>query len=145
MEDIGIGLHDLMKVVRRLKQHRAAEHPVIPSGMLGVLAEIDRLPTGCLARDLATRSGLDASTVSRAVSALVKEGLVRRRADEHDGRATRLLVTEAGQEALRDSMDWYGRVIAESLGSWSPAEIEAFSRSLERFTTSVEETLDRHG
>jgi DNA-binding MarR family transcriptional regulator len=42
----------------------------------------------------------DPSTVSRHVAELVEQGLVRRVADESDGRASRLLVTEAGHAAL---------------------------------------------
>src|SRR5215218_9982020 len=42
----------------------------------------------------------DPSTVSRHVGTLVEQGLVRRVADEADGRASRLLVTEAGHAAL---------------------------------------------
>src|SRR5215218_804680 len=42
----------------------------------------------------------DPSTVSRHVAALVEQGLVRRVADESDGRASRLHVTDAGHAAL---------------------------------------------
>jgi DNA-binding MarR family transcriptional regulator len=42
----------------------------------------------------------DPSTVSRHVAALVEQGLVQRVADEFDGRASRLLVTDAGRSAL---------------------------------------------
>ena len=65
---IGLRLHDLLKVIRRLKQTRSAARPAFPIGLLGLLAEIDRLPTGCRGRDLADHAGLDPSTVSRAVA-----------------------------------------------------------------------------
>jgi DNA-binding MarR family transcriptional regulator len=42
----------------------------------------------------------DPSTVSRHVAALVERGLVQRVADESDGRASRLHVTDAGHSAL---------------------------------------------
>ena len=42
----------------------------------------------------------DPSTVSRHVALLVERGLVRRVADESDGRASRLVVTDAGRAAL---------------------------------------------
>ena len=42
----------------------------------------------------------DPSTVSRHVAALVEQGLVRRVADESDGRVSRLHVTDAGTAAL---------------------------------------------
>src|SRR5215213_984808 len=40
----------------------------------------------------------DPSTVSRHVALLVDRGLVLRAADESDGRASRLVLTEAGRE-----------------------------------------------
>ncbi|WP_347058178.1 MarR family transcriptional regulator [Blastococcus sp. HT6-30] len=42
----------------------------------------------------------DPSTISRHVAVLVERGLVRRVADESDGRASRLVVTDAGRAAL---------------------------------------------
>ena len=42
----------------------------------------------------------DPSTVSRHVASLVDQGLGRREADETDGRASRLVVTDAGHAAL---------------------------------------------
>ncbi|MGY1721574.1 MarR family winged helix-turn-helix transcriptional regulator [Blastococcus sp. SYSU DS0533] len=42
----------------------------------------------------------DPSTVSRHVAGLVEQGLVRRVADESDGRASRLVVTDAGRAAV---------------------------------------------
>src|SRR3954468_4566417 len=44
----------------------------------------------------------DPSTVSRHVATLVDQGLVRRVADESDGRASRLVITDAGHSALQD-------------------------------------------
>ena len=42
----------------------------------------------------------DPSTVSRHVTQLVERGLVRRVADESDGRASRLVLTDAGSAAI---------------------------------------------
>src|SRR3954453_6750588 len=44
----------------------------------------------------------DPSTVSRHVATLVEQGLVRRVADESDGRASRLEITDPGMQALQD-------------------------------------------
>src|ERR687889_732174 len=43
----------------------------------------------------------DPSTVSRHVAVLIEHGVVQRVADETDGRASRLVVTDAGWTALR--------------------------------------------
>ena len=64
--------------------------------LLFPLARLGPLRQGALA-DLVHA---DPSTVSRHVAVLVEQGLVRRVADEADGRATRLVVTDAGRAAL---------------------------------------------
>jgi DNA-binding MarR family transcriptional regulator len=65
----------------------------------------------------------DPSTVSRHVAALVERGLVQRVADESDGRASRLHVTDAGHAALdafrRDRENHFAQVTAD----WDPADL----------------------
>ena len=46
----------------------------------------------------------DPSTVSRHVAALVEQGLVRRVADESDGRASRLVVTDEGHTGVGEAL-----------------------------------------
>lgn len=133
---IGAQVQDLFKGMRVLKQRWHAEHPVVPSGLQGLLMEIDRL-AGCHSRDLAAQAGLDPSTVSRAVSALVSHGLVARQPDVHDGRATVLRLTEAGRAALDEAARWYDRQLAAALDGWTAEEVAAFSLALGRFTTAL--------
>ena len=52
------------------------------------------------ASDLAEQMCADPSTVSRQVASLVRSGLVERRADPHDGRASILVPTELGLRAV---------------------------------------------
>jgi DNA-binding MarR family transcriptional regulator len=69
----------------------------------------------------------DPSTVSRHVAALVDQGLVRRVADETDGRASRLVVTDAGHAALdvlrREREAHLARVTAD----WDAADLAALT------------------
>ena len=133
-------VRDLLKVVRMVKQRR---HPV-PPGPIGTLALIDRAgaePAGGHAKQLAASAGLDPSTVSRAVATLVAGGLVERRADPDDGRASVLVVTERGRAALADARDWYDRLLGRALADWSPTEVEALATALGRLTTDVEGAL----
>ncbi|WP_204334624.1 MULTISPECIES: MarR family winged helix-turn-helix transcriptional regulator [Micromonospora] len=140
--ELGSRLHDLLKGVRLLKQRRAADRPAIPLGLVGLLRHIDA--TGCHARDLAERTRLDPSTVSRAVAALVADGLVERRADPADRRASQLTVTDAGRAALADTRDWYARVLTRALADWPPDEVAALSAALGRFTRDLEVALAHH-
>ncbi|MFF4890918.1 MarR family winged helix-turn-helix transcriptional regulator [Micromonospora chersina] len=138
-------LQDLLTGVRLLKQRRADDRPAVPPGLVGLLRHIDRgADTGCHARDLAERSRLDPSTVSRAVAALVADGLVDRRADPEDRRASHLTVTPAGRAALTEAYDWYGGVLARALADWTPGEVAALSTALARLTRDLEVALTRH-
>ncbi|WP_030332849.1 MarR family winged helix-turn-helix transcriptional regulator [Micromonospora parva] len=139
--ELGLRLYDLVRSVRLLKQRRADEHPAIPAGMLGMLVQIEQLSGDCHARDLAERIRLDASTVSRSVAALVAHGLVERRPDPTDKRATILAVTPAGRAALADSHRWYGEVLERALADWTPGEVAALSAALGRFTGDIEIAL----
>ncbi|GGR76402.1 hypothetical protein GCM10010169_20690 [Micromonospora fulviviridis] len=138
-------LQDLLTGVRLLKQRRADDRPAVPPGLVGLLRHIDRgAAAGCHARDLAERSRLDPSTVSRAVAALVADGLVDRRIDPEDRRASHLTVTPAGRAALTEAYDWYGGVLSRALADWSPGEVAALSAALARLTRDLEVALTRH-
>jgi DNA-binding MarR family transcriptional regulator len=142
--EFGSRLHDLLTGVRLLKQRRADARPTVPLGLVGLLSHLDHEATGCHARDLAERTRLDPSTVSRAVAALVTDGLVRRTADPADRRASHLTVTDAGRAALADTQDWYGRVLTRALADWTPDEVAALSAALGRFTRDLEVALAHH-
>ncbi|MEH1017006.1 hypothetical protein V6U90_28400 [Micromonospora sp. CPCC 206060] len=68
---LGLRLHALIRGVRLIKQRRVNGRPGVPAGMVGMLLAMDELRAGCHARDLTDRTGLDQSTVSRAVAWLV--------------------------------------------------------------------------
>jgi DNA-binding MarR family transcriptional regulator len=142
--ELGIRLRDLMKIVRLIRQHRAADRSAVPPGMVGMLMQIDQLSTGCHARELAARTGLDPSTVSRAVAALVAHRLVERRANPQDKRASILAITPAGNAALADAEDWYADLLDRALAGWRPDEVENLSAALARFINDIEETLEHH-
>jgi len=61
---------------------------------LAVLSVID----GILIRELAVYAVVQQSTLSRALEALAKDGLIRRETDAEDSRATRVFLTDAGRE-----------------------------------------------
>jgi DNA-binding MarR family transcriptional regulator len=63
---------------------------------LAVLAVID----GLQSRQLAVYAVVEQSTLSRALDALVAEGMVRREADPADSRATRIYITDPGRAAF---------------------------------------------
>ncbi|MEV8512011.1 MarR family transcriptional regulator [Dactylosporangium sp. NPDC051484] len=130
-------VRELMKVVRLVKQQYQHESEALAPGVAGMLAVIERLDGGCRLKELAVTCALDQSTTSRAVSAFVQDGLVRRVADPSDGRASFLELTDAGRDALRRSNDWYATLLAAVLSDWSPADVELLGTLLCRFRSSL--------
>ncbi|WP_199723464.1 MULTISPECIES: MarR family winged helix-turn-helix transcriptional regulator [unclassified Micromonospora] len=127
-----------------LRQRRADERPAVPAGMVGMLLHIDQLAGGCHAQELAQRTRLDPSTVSRSVAALVAHNLVQRRPDPTDKRASLLAITPAGRAALAGTHSWYGEVLDRALADWTPGEVEALSVALDRFTRDIDVALGNH-
>ena len=62
---------------------------------LAVLSVVD----GILIRELAVYAVVQQSTLSRALDALAKDGLIKRETDSEDSRATRVFLTDTGREA----------------------------------------------
>ena len=83
----------------------------------------------------------DPSTVSRHVAQLVERGLVRRVADASDGRASRLVLTDAGSAAIvalrRERESHLERVTA----GWSPEELATFTDLFGRLLDDITSTL----
>ena len=88
----------------------------------------------------------DPSTVSRHVAALVDQGLVRRVADESDGRASRLLVTDAGHAALEGLRREREALLAEATSTWTDDELAAltglFGRLIDDITARLPGSSD---
>jgi DNA-binding MarR family transcriptional regulator len=83
----------------------------------------------------------DPSTVSRHVTLLVERGLVLRVADESDGRASRLVLTEAGRaqlDHLRGERVAYLRTVT---ADWSDEDVATFSALFERLLDGIAATL----
>ena len=79
----------------------------------------------------------DPSTVSRHVASLVEQGLVRRIADEQDGRASRLVVTPAGEAVVDQMRAERNRLLAQVTADWTTDELAVFRRQLHRFVQDL--------
>ncbi|PRY52198.1 MarR family transcriptional regulator [Geodermatophilus tzadiensis] len=83
----------------------------------------------------------DPSTVSRHVAALVEQGLVQRVADETDGRATRLVVTDAGRAAVERLREERTAHLAAVTAGWSDDDLavltDLFGRLLDDLTAAL--------
>jgi DNA-binding MarR family transcriptional regulator len=143
-QELVLRLRDVGRSIRLIKQCRAESASTVPAGLLGLLTHIGEQSAGCHARELAARAGLDPSTVSRANAALVGQGLVERRADQRDGRASVLALTPAGHGALADAHRRYGELLDRALADWTPDEVAALAAALGRFARDIDRTLGHH-
>jgi DNA-binding MarR family transcriptional regulator len=86
---------------------------------------------------LAAAVCVDPSTVSRQIGDLVELGLVERRADPHDGRATLLAATEAGKQRYEQLHARRDRAFAIMLADWSETDVSALVDLLRRLNDSL--------
>ena len=131
-------LRALLTAVRVFKARSSLQTAAVPPGALGVLARI-ATGRGTHVKSLAAECALDPSTVSRAVAALVRAGLVERMADPADGRASVLEATDRGRTVLDEITSTHHQQLAHALRDWTPEELAALATMLHRFTDDLME------
>ena len=131
---------ELLRAVRRSKARLLdAANDTVDSAtqvLLRTLAAEGPMRASALAASVQS----DLSTVSRQVAALVTRGLLERRADPVDGRASLLVVTDAGQAVIAEHEQAQGAFFEQVLSDWTPGELRDFAHQLERFTTAYDTT-----
>ncbi len=100
---------------------------------LAVLAVHD----GLLSRDLAVYAVVEQSTLSRALDALEKAGLITRRPDDSDNRATRVNLTRGGRQTYARLWPDMAASYAQMFKGIPEAEREAFTRTLQTILRNV--------
>jgi DNA-binding MarR family transcriptional regulator len=139
-DDIGMSiarLHRLLACVSSSgsKAKAGMDRPTFM--LLATLAEHGPRRSGALAETLHS----DPSTVSRQVAQLVKAGLVERKVDDQDGRATVLAATERGLALLAEMRGRRNAQIAQMIMHWPDGDRARFAELFERFITDYERHL----
>ncbi|MFI7127773.1 MarR family winged helix-turn-helix transcriptional regulator [Nonomuraea sp. NPDC050153] len=80
---------------------------------------------------------VDQPRASRLVAAAVAAGLVRREADQADGRKAWLVLTEAGQAALEHARRTRQEAFAAVMEEWPERDRAEFARLLTRFVEGM--------
>jgi DNA-binding MarR family transcriptional regulator len=124
-------VHALKTQMASQSRDRAAHVLLFPLARVGPLRQ----------SALAELVHADPSTVSRHVAGLVEQGLVRRVADESDGRATRLVVTEAGLAALESLRREREAHLAQITATWSEADLATFTTLFGRLLDDLAASL----
>lgn len=92
---------------------------------------------GLRSTDLAEAEGLDPSTMSRRLSSLGDQGLVRREPDPDDGRSWRLHLTEEGRTRLRHVRDRRVALVTEALSGWAEEDRAKLAGLLGRLESAL--------
>jgi DNA-binding MarR family transcriptional regulator len=131
---------DLQRTVRRSKARLLAAAGNDVESATQMLLRTVESEGPMRASALAAHVQSDLSTVSRQVAGLVTRGLLERRADQCDGRASLLVVTEAGRSVIAEHDQGRREFFNEVLTDWSIEEMRTFAQQLARFTTAYDHT-----
>lgn len=130
--ELADALRDIVMTARRQASESAHDTAVI-----GLLAHL--VATGPLrASELAERAWLDPSTVSRHLRSLETDGFLVRTPDPDDGRATRLEVTSAGRDLVRDARQQKLARLGMAVADWSADDLATLTRLTRRLADSME-------
>lgn len=83
--------------------------------------------------DVAGRTGLDKSTVSRQIATLVELDLLERVPDPDDGRARLVQLSEAGRQRLTRARSEGREYMKEEFAQWSTRDLAELARLLAKF------------
>jgi DNA-binding MarR family transcriptional regulator len=129
---------DLQRTVRRAKARLLAASGNDVESATHLLLHTLQAEGPMRASALAISVQSDLSTVSRQVAALVGRSLLERRADQHDGRACVLALTDAGRAAVAEHELRRRAFFDEVLAGWGTDELDQFARQLDRFTAAYD-------
>ncbi|WP_433164116.1 MarR family winged helix-turn-helix transcriptional regulator [Kribbella sp. CA-247076] len=87
---------------------------------------------------VATALDVDQPRASKLVAAAVSAGLVRREADQADGRRTNLVLTADGRQQLEWVHRYRQERFAAAMDGWTDAEQQTFADLLTRFVTALD-------
>jgi DNA-binding MarR family transcriptional regulator len=131
-----------MVAVRRQQTRRAlaraAGASTADTAAQGVLDAVEAAAGPIGVTGVAEALGVDQPRASKVVAATVAAGLVRREADQADGRRSRLVLTEAGRARLAEVHRFRRARFATAMADWTDAERAAFAALLTRFVAGLE-------
>jgi DNA-binding MarR family transcriptional regulator len=125
-------------ITRELSEFQAGAG--LAPGYWAVLAALRRDATarGLSQRELADRVGLTAAAVGGRLEAMARDGLVARRPDPQDGRATLITVTESGAELFEALAPSHLANLDRLLAPLDPSERDLLASLLRRLALEQE-------
>ena len=141
MERIERELTRLVRSAQKVHQHlESPDQPLDRSAysILGALQDGGPSRLGAVA----ARFHLDASTVSRQVATLERQGLLVREVDPSDRRACRLRLSPAGEQALARTRAGRRQLLRDLLARWTDEDRAVFASLLHQLNADLDAELD---
>ena len=119
---------------------RTGRHAALPDAVFELLDAVDAgtahagAPT---VTETATALGIDQPRASRLTAQALDAGLLRRGADQADGRRSLLILTTDGRRALDHIRAFRQHVIAEATARWTVDDRAILARLLTRFVDDI--------
>jgi DNA-binding MarR family transcriptional regulator len=137
---------ELIKLVRHLETFARRSSLYVRVDRAGYLAMrvldgLGPVSTNALAQAL----GLDASTVTRQVAALERDGLIARRPDPADGRSSTIALTPEGRRSMCDVEQERRRRIEALVRDWDGAEQAGLAAALTKLNSSLVRSVAEAG
>lgn len=113
--------------------------------VLDAIEAAEQAGTPATVSGVAAALNVDQPRASKLVAAAVEAGLVRREADQADGRRALLVRTERGHGLSEELHRFRRSIFAAAMSDWTDADRAAFARLLTRFVESLAGMTGRGG
>jgi DNA-binding MarR family transcriptional regulator len=113
--------------------------------VLDAIEAAEQAGTPATVSGVAAALNVDQPRASKLVAAAVEAGLVRREADQADGRRALLVRTERGNTLSEELHRFRRSIFATAMSDWTDTDRAAFARLLTRFVESLAGMTGRGG
>ena len=146
-------LYDLFTVGERMSEARRyfGQQVGLTGPQFTLLTAVHEIQgaTGAIAKDLATYLHVSGPFVAAESAKLVAKSLIEKRADDHDGRVSRLRLTKLGTDAIARVLPIMRKINDLIFAVESDEEFEVVCRVIDRFVGGSVEAMgliaaDRH-
>ena len=136
-QQVTTGLLKLALALRQQAWQASGQQGLTPT-QSQILALVASLGPGIDVSTVSEQIAITKGTASQAISTLVQKGLLRKKADPHDGRVVRLHLTSKGSKEAQRSSEWPD-FFAQAVDTLPTAERAGFLRGLIGLIRSLQE------
>ena len=146
MTDLEREISRFFRSARSLSERIAAHiHPDLDApgyALLATILDLDPDDQGVRAVDLANRTKLHKSTLSRSISDVERLGLIARVRDPDDARARLVTLTERGRTAVEQSRVGRSELMSRRLAEWDTGDLTQLAMLLQRFSRALSPEIE---